>query len=111
LVFAAFITGLGCQITHRVPLRAVLLTPRLDGITQAVPYFGETDSFIYLGVLEETADGVHYLPRIREVSRAKYALTFTGQPVHYCIGIPPPLVMAIRFLAGETNTAPLGCQP
>jgi hypothetical protein len=109
LVFAAFVTGLGYQITHRVPLRAVLVSPRVDGITQAAPYFGETADFIYLGVLEKTPDGYDYLPRIREVSRADHLLTFTGQPVHYCISTPPPLVMAVRFLAGQTNTSDLSC--
>jgi hypothetical protein len=107
LALAALVTGLGWQITGRVPVQAVWLNPRLPGIDHTMPYFGETDQYIYVGGVNRDPANPRtyvYTHQIVELKRSKYLLTFNGRPYIYCRANLPPAQIVVGLLATPSVT-------
>jgi hypothetical protein len=108
---AALLIGLGWQITGRIPVQAVIVTPpplpRLAN--DPVPYFGETDQFIYVGVLqfEKNSSRPVYLHEIEELRRGSHLLTFPGKPFVFCREDQAPAIVVARLFAGSAETPKL----
>jgi hypothetical protein len=80
VAFAAVVGGLAWQITPDIPVQVVRVEPQLPNINEAVPYFGETDKHVYVGVLvPDRKGGWIYCHQIRELGRDKVLLTFIGK--------------------------------
>jgi hypothetical protein len=109
LVLGAVVTGLGWQITNGVPVQSVDLSPPLPYVDHAIPYFGETSQFIYVGVVvPDTPAGVNphlVTHRIEELKRSQYLLTFNAKPFLYCRADITP-AMAVLHLFGGTSSTP-----
>jgi hypothetical protein len=103
---AALLIGLGWQINGGIPVQAVVVTPpSLPRLAKhPVPYFGETDQYIYVGVLqfEKHAPQPVYLHQIEELKRSSHLLTFRGKPFIYCREDQAPALAIVRLFAGAT---------
>ncbi len=101
LALAAVVTGLGWQITNRIAVQGVWLTPSLPGIDHPLPYFGETRDYVYVGGQRHDPSDTRrfiYTHQIRELKRSEYRLTFNGAPFIYCRENLSPATVLQRLL-------------
>jgi hypothetical protein len=106
LAFAALVTGLGWQITAHVPVQSVSLSPSLPGINEPLAYFGQTDQYVYVGVVErdKSTGGYYYTYQINALPRSRYLLTFNRRSFIYCRPNQPPADLVERLLSSPSAT-------
>jgi hypothetical protein len=90
LLSGAMITGLGWQVTGTVDVQSVSVEPEVAGISEALPYFGESGDVIYLGGVRRTGDRYAYTRQVIEIDRATHLLTFNPGSYHFCHSDTPP---------------------
>ena len=105
--------SVGWQVDGNVKVPGVVVTPPLPGMSSRVlPYFGETSTFIYIGVSEQqraNARSSEDLPAIVELRRDKRLLTFTGSSVGYCRPIAAPAFAVAHLFTGGTRSSTTRC--
>ena len=101
-VIAALAIGIGWQVRGKIGVQGVLVSPGLPGLAGVqLPYFGETGSYIYLGVVTRDPDNTKdtfYEHQIEELRRSKRVLTFTGHAFTYCRPNTAPGTLAWNLL-------------
>jgi hypothetical protein len=101
LLTGAMVTGLGWQITGTVDVQSVTVKPELDGISEALPYFGESGDVIYLGGVSRTGDRYAYTRQVIEIDRATHLLTFNPGSYHFCRSDTPPGTLLLHAIVAQ----------